>query len=192
MLVEKMAIDIDKNDLVNYKTEVEKEWNNILDYWMEYTVDVDQGGFFGSVGNDNIADMYAPKGVLLCSRILWAFSAAYNNVKDEKYLAIAKRAYEYLLNNFIDKDYGGVYWSLDHTGKVLDDKKQIYGLAFCIYGLSEYYKASKTSTALEMSIQLMETIEQYSYDRIHGGYLEAFTRDWDVMTDLRLSEKDNN
>ncbi len=192
MLIEKMAIDIDKNALVNYKTEVEKEWKNILDYWIEFTVDDTQGGFFGSVSNNNIADAYAPKGVVLCSRILWAFSAAYFNLRDAKYLAIAKRAYEYLLNNFIDKEFGGVYWSLDHTGKVLDDKKQIYGIAFCIYGLSEYYKATRKSMALEISKQLMEAIELYSYDKINGGYLEAFTRNWEVNSDLRLSEKDDN
>lgn len=46
------------------------------------------------------------------------------------YFNTAKRAYEYIINNFLDREYGGVYWSVNAKGKMLDGKKQIYGLAF--------------------------------------------------------------
>ena len=35
-------------------------------------------------------------------------------------------------------------------------------------------------------------IEQYSYDPVHKGYLEAFSREWNTLSDFRLSSKDAN
>jgi mannobiose 2-epimerase len=178
--------------LPRYRTEVADELSSILDYWMNHTIDEKQGGFFGSVDNNNIADSNAAKGIVLNSRLLWTFSAAYALYQHQPYLDMATRAYRYIVDHFIDRKHGGVYWSLDNTGKILDGRKQIYGLAFCIYGLAEYYKASKDAVALHIAEKLFDNIETYSFDREHGGYLEAFTQGWKLIEDMRLSEKDDN
>ncbi|MES1219496.1 MAG: AGE family epimerase/isomerase, partial [Bacteroidota bacterium] len=57
---------------------------------------------------------------------------------------------------------------------------------------SEYYKATHNQKALDVSKELYHLIEKYSYDKNIGGYLEAFSKDWQPITDLRLSEKDDN
>lgn len=178
--------------LFNYKREVYEELISILSYWIKFTIDDKLGGFYGSVNNDNIPDESASKGIVLNSRILWAFSAAFLNTKNSDYLKIAERAYQYILNFFTDKEYEGVYWSVDASGKMLDGKKQIYGIAFCIYGMSEYYKATQNKIALNTAIKLFRNIERHSFDKVNGGYLEAFTREWNNINDLRLSEKDEN
>src|SRR5688572_4411398 len=134
--------------LMDFREELVTELNSILDYWEKYTVDKQLGGFYGSVSNDNTPDPSAPKGIVLYSRILWAFSAAYRVTGKEEHLAMATRAFDYILVHFIDHQYGGVYWSLDASGQILEGRKQIYGLAFCIYGLSEYYGASNDNAAL--------------------------------------------
>lgn len=175
-----------------YREEVSAELNSILNYWITHTVDQERGGFYGSVSNDNVPGKTAPKGIVLNSRILWAFSAAFLHTKEQQYLDIAERAYQYITDHFIDQEFGGVYWSVDYKGTVLDGKKQIYGLAFCIYGLSEFYKASANDLALSFANDLFKYIEQHSHDKVNGGYLEAFTREWSVIDDLRLSEKDSN
>jgi mannobiose 2-epimerase len=175
-----------------YRAEVLDEFTSILDYWITYTVDEEHGGFYGSVSNDNVPDKTAPKGIVLNSRIMWTFSAAFLHTREQRYLNIAERAYQYIIDHFIDHKHGGVYWSVDAEGNMLDGRKQVYGLAFCIYGLSEYYKASKDELALYFANDLFEYIEQYSYDKEKRGYLEAFTREWKAIDDLRLSEKDNN
>ena len=105
---------------------------------------------------------------------------------------MAQRAYEYILSHFIDRQYGGVYWSVDFKGAMLNDRKQIYGLSFCIYGLSEYYRITRDRQALDHAIALFRLIEQHSYDPVRMGYYEAFSRDWKPLEDLRLSEKDAN
>ena len=175
-----------------YKEELSDELKDILAFWMKYTIDKESGGFYGKIDNENNVYKDAPKGSVLNSRILWSFSAAYNLAKNINYLHTASRAFNYIRDNFIDKEFGGVYWSADHTGKALNTKKQIYALSFAIYGLSEYYKCSKDQEAKSIAIELYNTILKYSYDGVHGGYIEALTREWNEIDDLRLSSKDAN
>jgi mannobiose 2-epimerase len=179
-------------NLSPYKFEVEQELHSILNYWLKNTVDELHGGFFGKIDNQNDVYTTAPKGSVLNSRILWTFSAAYNFYKEEKYLLTATRALEYIRNHFIDKQYGGVFWTVDFEGNMLDSKKQVYALAFCIYGLSEYYAATKNKESLYLALQLFDRIEKHSYDAVYKGYFEAFARDWKESEDLRLSAKDAN
>lgn len=164
---------------------------NILKFWIDNAVDP-RGGFWGRISGDGFIDMDAPKGAVLNSRILWAFSASYAFLRQEKYLDIAKRAYEYLRRYFFDEKYGGVFWSVNSDGSLLDGKKQIYAQAFAIYGFCEYYAASGEKQALDTAVSLFECIESYSCDHEYGGYLEAMARDWTEMEDVRLSDKDKN
>ena len=181
-----------KTLLSDYKNETGGELEAVLSWWINNMPDEQYGGFFGSMNNDSLPDFSAPKGIVLNSRILWTFSAAIPYSDNERCLEIATRAFNYISNNFIDKEYGGIFWSVDQSGKMLNGKKQIYGLAFCIYGLVEYYKVTSNETALHLAKSLFENIEKFSLDRINGGYIEAFTREWKVIDDLRLSEKDSN
>ncbi|MGH2649338.1 MAG: AGE family epimerase/isomerase, partial [Ginsengibacter sp.] len=157
-----------------------------------YTIDAEQAGFYGRLDNLNNVFKEAPKGSVLNSRILWAFSSAYNLTRESKYLQISARAFRYITDLFIDKINGGVYWTVDYKGDPLDTKKQIYALSFAIYGLSEYYLASKNQQAKEVAIELYHLIVKHSYDAINGGYIEALTFDWKEIEDLRLSNKDAN
>ena len=92
----------------------------------------------------------------------------------------------------IDEEFGGVYWSVDYVGNPLDTKKQVYASAFTIYGLSEYYIASGDKKAKVLAIELYNLLVKNSFDTKNTGYLEAFTRDWQPISDLRLSAKDAN
>ena len=181
-----------KTLLENYRNEMMAELNAILSYWTTNTCDNMNGGFIGRIDENNIPHPDAPKGSVLNSRILWAFSSAYLITKNEEQLHIAGIAYHYISNKFIDKTYGGVYWSLNAKGEPLDTKKQIYALAFAIYGCSAYFAASNNEAAKNTAIELYNTIEQYSYDEQYTGYSDAFARDWKEMEDIRLSAKDAN
>lgn len=181
-----------KAEIEKFRKELEEEVRNILDYWMEHVTDHDNGGFYGKIDNDNKVYPAAAKGSVLNSRILWSFSAAYTHTAKKEYLEFAKRAFDYIVQHFIDKEFGGVYWSVDAKGQPLDTRKQIYALAFALYGLSEYALATNSITAKKYSLELYKTIEQYSHDNNKGGYLEALSRDWQEISDLRLSAKDAN
>jgi mannobiose 2-epimerase len=182
---QKIALD-------TYKTELATELDNIITYWQKYTQDNVNGGFLGKIDNDNLVTANAPKGSVLNARILWSFSAAYNLKPDAGCLAMAHRAYEYICKYFIDAEFGGVYWSVDFEGSKLDTKKQVYASAFTIYALSEYYLASGLAEVKEQAISLYHLLVDKSYDPDKTGYMEAFTRDWQPIGDLRLSAKDAN
>jgi mannobiose 2-epimerase len=166
--------------------------NNILNYWVQYTIDNKYGGFAGYVGPDNKADEKAGKGIVLNSRILWAFSAGSLFLNDAGYAEIADRAYAYISDRFFDNKNGGVYWELDYRGQPLSTKKQVYAQAFAIYALTEYYRLSGKSEALEKAKGIYHLLEKHSYDMKHGGYIEAFSESWGDLNDVRLSEKDRN
>ena len=177
---------------LDLKTQLIKEYKDILKFWQDHTIDHESGGFYGEVDRSGQPVQSTSKGVVLNARILWTFSSAYNFLKDEAYLQIAHRAYQYLTEYFWDKEHGGLFWSLNHKGELLDGRKQIYAQGFGIYGLSEYFKATKNQESLNYAIELYELIEKYSGDAIHGGYLEALSREWGQMADMRLSAKDAN
>lgn len=166
--------------------------NNILRYWIDKVTDKEHGGYYGRVDGHDHVHPEAEKGAILNGRILWAFSAAYRVMKNKEYLDAATRAKDYILNHFIDKEYGGVYWSLDCEGKPLDTKKQTYAIGFVIYGLSEYARATGDKQALDAAIKLYHDIEAHAYDAVNGGYVEALTREWNPIADMRLSDKDEN
>ena len=174
------------------KNKAKTELINILDYWLKNTIYKENGGFIGEINHQNVINNNSEKGAVLNARILWSFSAAYAVEKNPEYLKTAKRAFQYIKDYFFDNEFGGIFWSLQADGKPKDTKNQIYAIAFVIYGLSEFYKIFKNEDALELAQSLFYKIELYSKDYKNKGYLEAFTRDWQEIEDLRLSEKDAN
>lgn len=183
---------ITAKQLEYYKNELQKELSAILNFWQQNTVDNVFGGFYGRLDNFNKIFQEAPKGSVLNSRILWTFSSAYNLTGKKKYLQTATRAFRYIVEFFIDKMNGGIYWTVNYKGVPLDTKKQVYALSFAIYGLSEFYLASKNEPAKRLAIELYYLVVKHSYDKINGGYIEALTKDWKEIKDLRLSQKDAN
>ena len=174
------------------KTLAKNELNAILTFWSQETIDEKNGGFIGEIDYNNHKNYEADKGSVLYARILWSFSAAYALNQEGSYKILAKRAFEAIQHHFYDNEFGGIFWSITHDGKPKDTKNQIYALAFTIYGLAEYYKISRETKALDMAVSLFRKIEAHSYDAKHEGYFEAFSRDWQPLEDLRLSEKDAN
>lgn len=165
---------------------------NILPFWMNKMPDTKNGGFMGRISGDGIPHPDAPKGAILHARILWTFSSAYRLFKDPDYLKAANRAKDFLFSKFWDNDNGGIFWQVDSQGNPLDCKKQIYALGFAIYGLSEYVRATGDQDALEKAKELYDSIEKFSFDKIQNGYFEAFTKEWNEIEDMRLSDKDAN
>lgn len=178
--------------MAGLRSQMHQELLSILNYWTGNTIDDKNGGFIGAIDYTDKKDYTAEKGSVLNARILWAFSASYSITKDENHLAIAKRAFNYIEKKFYDSVNGGIFWSVNADGSPKDTKNQIYALAFVIYGLSEYYGVSNDKEALLLAIKLYEKIEEHSFDPVNGGYFEAFTRNWQPIEDLRLSDKDAN
>ena len=166
--------------------------SSILHFWQTRMVDTERGGFYGRIDGHNVLHPDAPKGAILNARILWSFAAAARVLHNTPYRILAAHAYDYFMQRFIDREYGGVYWSLNADGTPLDTHKQIYAQSFALYGLAEYVRLTGNKEALQAAIDLFLLIENHGRDRVFGGYTEATTRDWQPLDDMRLSEKDEN
>ncbi|GHB76101.1 AGE family epimerase/isomerase [Persicitalea jodogahamensis] len=167
-----------------FKTELFR----ILSYWEKYAPDMQRGGFYGSVSFNNVPQQEAPRSVVVNSRILWTFSMAHRLFPNPDYKAMADRAFQYLIRHFFDPEFGGVYWSVTAKGKPLETTKQMYGQAFAMYGLSEYYRAFKVEKALTLAKGLFDYIEKSAFDGEEGGYLEAIGRKGEPIDNYLLSQ----
>ncbi|MBE6842448.1 MAG: N-acylglucosamine 2-epimerase [Ruminococcus sp.] len=163
------------------KDELEKSiipfWNKLKDA---------RGGFYGQVTLDLDILRDAPKGVILHSRILWFYSAAYNVTGNKALLEYAEHAFNFISEKCYDNEFGGVYWMMDAEGEPFDDMKHTYNQAFAIYGLAEYYKASGNEKARALALRIFDDIETKAVDEY--GYMEAFTRNWFPKGNEQLSE----
>ncbi len=163
---------------------------NILPFWKKYGRDIKTGGFYGSLDNDSIGDALASRSVVMTSRHLWAYSAASRLLNDPSWLEMADYAYSAIMKDFVDPQYGGVYWSVKSDGTPDVSKKQIYGEAFAMYALSEYACARNNSASLETAFSIYNLLEKRARDAVSGGYTEALSRAWTTTGDLKLSDKD--
>jgi mannobiose 2-epimerase len=166
--------------------------DNILPFWREHAVDPVNGGFYGAVTDDLQALNDVPRSAVLCCRILWTFAAAHRILGGQEYLSTARRAYDYLTGVFWDPESGGLFFSVDVKGLPVSDRKHFYAQAFGVYGLAEYYRATKDEQSLELARRLFDLMENHAHDPARGGYLEAGGRKWERLADMRLSEKDLN
>ena len=166
-------------------------FGNILPFWCGPALDLEHGGWMAWLSNDLKPDRTKPKGLIVNARILWAFSAVHQLRPEPIYRQMADRAFDFVMDRFWDAEYGGAFWRLDDTGRVIDDSKKIYGQAFYIYALSEYCRALGAPAALERATALFDLIERHAHDPRYGGYLEVRRRDWsEADANARLSDKD--
>ena len=168
-------------------------FGHLMPFWCGPAVDHEQGGWMGWLSNELKPDRTQPKGLIVNSRILWAFSAVHQARPETLFRQMADRAFDYVMNRFWDPQQGGAFWRLNDAGQVIDDSKKIYGQAFYIYALSEYHRAFGSPPALARARELFELIERHAHDSRHDGYLEVRRRDWsEADPDARLSDKDMN
>lgn len=162
----------------------------ILPFWVKYAPDPEYGGFRGRIANDLTIDPHAPKGLVLNARILWTFAKAARTYPNRTYAALAQRAYDYLIQNFIDRDHGGFYWMVDYLGRPLNRHKLTYGQSFALYGLTEYARTTGDPEALQAAIDIFQTIEAQCRDSANDGYFDMFEEDWRPSPVQRLSDDD--
>ena len=184
-----------------YKS-VEHEFiNDILPFWEKNACDTRPGceGFYGSISSSGQADAEAPRSIVMTSRFLWTYSAAARHFKNPALLKMADFAYRTIVSKYWDSENGGVYWSVLPDGTPCVSKKQIYGEAFCCYGLCEYAAAIKelrqdflSEEAMNYALDIYNFLEQYAFDSKDGGYLEACAQNWSPTDDMILSPKDMN
>lgn len=162
---------------------------NILPWWTSRMVDNENGGFYGRIDGNEKVYPQAEKGGILNARILWTYSSAYRVLGDTSCLRIARRAYDYIMAHFIDRENGGAYMSVNFDGTPGNTRKQVYTNAFFIYALAEYSRATGDKTALEEAMNIFHTLEKHAADREQNGYFEVFSREWVRIRERLIGEE---
>ncbi len=171
---------------MSLKEEVRKHLTeDIIPFWQNLR-DTENGGFYGYMDESLVVDKKAEKGCILNSRILWFFANAAMSLEDKSLLKDAECAYRFMQEYCMDKEYGGVYWSVSYDGKPADTTKHIYNQAFAVYALSSYFDASGDVEALQTAFEIFNIIEEKGFDE--GGYKEALDRTFAPTDNDKLSE----
>lgn len=169
-----------------FTNEIRRELTEHLIPFWKGLKDTENGGYCGYMDYELKVQKNYEKGCILNSRILWFFSNAYMLLKDEELLSHAQWAYQFMKKHCVDEEAGGVFWSVNADGSVLDSTKHTYNQAFAIYALSSYYDASGEEEALQLAKHLQLIIEEKCTDEF--GYLEAFNRYFEPEDNDKLSE----
>jgi mannobiose 2-epimerase len=157
----------------------------ILPYWYDTTPDRSHGGYL--LADDGRGRRVAREKQLVGqARLIWTFSHVHRkgfSTPARNYLQAAETGYRFLVDHFLDREHGGYFWRTDLEGKVMTDRKILYGEAFAIYALVEYHRASGESEPLRQAMDLYRLLQSRAHDERAPGWFEHFTRDWQPIMD---------
>ena len=156
----------------------------IMPYWYDTAIDWKEGGYLLSDDALRKAPPATEKQLVTQSRMIWGFSHAHRNKLENgkrDYLKAAEQGYRFLLAHMKDSVHGGYFWATDVAGKPVNERKIVYGEAFVMYGLVEYYRASGEKAALDLAMQQFRVLQAKAHDGTNGGWIEHFERDWTPM-----------
>lgn len=155
--------------------------NDEIAYWYPRVIDSLYGGYTERYSYDWKEDSIQDKYLVYEARHLWTTSMLYRFYPGRPdFLAYAKHGFAFLKNKMWDPQDGGFFLAVDKQGNPMQgliDEKRIYGQAFAIYSLSEYFLASGDSAALDLARKAFNWIEKKPHDAVYGGYWEIIKRD---------------
>jgi mannobiose 2-epimerase len=165
-------------------------FEDIVDVWYPRIIDKEYGGYLSNFSYDWQQLPNQDKYLVYVARHIWTLSMLYKNYPERtEFLEFAEHGFKFLTNKLWDQEAGGYYLAVDQAGVPLREnlhEKRIYGQAFAIYGLAEYYSVSKDPEVLEWARKSFEWIENNAHDPVYGGYFEFLHRNGSPV----LSKKD--
>jgi mannose/cellobiose epimerase-like protein (N-acyl-D-glucosamine 2-epimerase family) len=159
---------------------IDLEWfrthctDEILPRWLAAAVSDD--GFF----LPHLDRRWRPAGpsfatIVSQSRLLYNFSCGYRLTNERGYLHAVETGLMFLLRHFRDRDCGGWYWSCDRSGTPLDTRKECYGHAFALFGLSHAYAVTRAPEATEAIRHTWDVLRTH-FREAGGGYAQTLDR----------------
>jgi mannose/cellobiose epimerase-like protein (N-acyl-D-glucosamine 2-epimerase family) len=153
---------------------------SVIPFWFPRSVDREHGGYTIHHGANGEPLPGGTKAIVTQARTLWLASRLLRSDFSQQGLReAADTGFRFLRDRMWDAEHGGFFWEVDPTGtKVLRPDKHLYGQAFGLYALSEYYLASGNPEAASLANRLFVLLESRAHDSVYGGYREFFARDW--------------
>ncbi len=154
----------------------------IVDPWYPRNIDTSDGGYISDFNHDWIlTESSQNKALVQQARHVWATSFLYENYPDKKeFLGYSSHGFRFIRDHMWDKDYGGFHTFCARDGTPDEGSinyKRIYGQAFVVYALSQYYRASHDPEALKLEKTAFLWMEEHAHDHEYGGYFQLLKRD---------------
>ena len=150
----------------------------ILRFWVDHAIDFEYGGMIGWLDRRGYPIEPGTKSLVAQTRVVWMFSAAYQQNPQPIYKEIASHALKFLRERIWDSHRGGFYWLVDREGRLVEDKKQIYGQCFAMFGLAEYARAFNDPVTRQEALDLFYLIDDRAHDDVNGSYHQTYSSDW--------------
>lgn len=150
--------------------------NHILKFWAG--LQGSDGSFYDELAKLEPQLRHKPGDVMVSARILWAFSLAYQYLREKKYLIVATKLKDFFLEHFQDHKFGGVYKEIGEDGKRIEIDTELKAQAITISALSRFFLATGDNEALKSAINLFEIIEKGFYDEKTKSYAASLTREF--------------
>jgi mannose/cellobiose epimerase-like protein (N-acyl-D-glucosamine 2-epimerase family) len=113
-------------------------------------------------------------------RNLFVLAAGYDVTRKQEFLDAVIKAADFMLTSFRDKQYGGLFAQVDPDGQVVDDRKESYGTAHAIMGLSHAARVSDRKTYGDAALQIWSDMKKGLRDQ-HGFYKRETSRDFKIQ-----------
>ncbi|NCC65492.1 MAG: hypothetical protein EOM15_12635 [Spirochaetia bacterium] len=158
---------------------------NVLPFWKQHLYDETNGRFYSYVDQNKKPDPTKPLNAILLSRMLWAYSAVFEEYKDPESLHLAHAAYDVLLSSFKDPLYDGIFSQIraDYTPLIL--QKRTFAQAFYVIALARYARATGKKDALKEARQVHALLLEHAQPE-RGGFTDTLCRDWSDDTDEHI------
>ena len=153
---------------------------DLMPYWFDHVRDEEHGAFYTNLSREWQPIPPWDKMSPMISRQIFSFSTAYMLSGEDKYLEVARKAVDYLLEYGWDKEYGGWFGSISQTGEPKDTVKGASLQLYSNVGLTQYYLATGDERALSHVLQSVEILKTSAHDKEHDGYFMQLNRDLSV------------
>ena len=141
---------------------------SILPFWLNHCVDEKYGGINNCVSDEGVV-VSTEKYLWSQGRALWVFSHLFNeHDNDPKWLKLAEPIAQMLLENGRNKR-GEWYFSLNADGSPAIQPQSIYVDGFCIYGLTEFARATGDNNSLQAALDSYERVSPLLED--HSSFM---------------------
>jgi mannobiose 2-epimerase len=175
----------------------ESLFSYVLDPWYPRIIDSLNGGYISSFNRDwSVSRGRQIKALVQQARHVWTTSFVLEHYPERtEFLRYAQHGFRFLKEKMWDQESGGFHAYCSADGAPVPESindKRVYGQAFAIYALSQYYRISGDPEALQLAKQQFQWMEKGPHDPVHGGYFEFLTRDgtpaWEEQTEEQKAE----
>ncbi len=156
--------------------------------WYEAFADNTLGGFYERMGHGFQPILTGQRRLLTQCRQLALYAHAVAQTENPSFAPDLKGVFDYIVATYYVPQTGAWRFSVDDEGKPLDNSYDLYALAFVIFALSHYYRATQDEKAHALAVETIAFIDKNFRTGVMPGLVEALDEHLVPMDNVRRHE----